>query len=62
MTLAKPEFTPTPTALKLGLDSTATGLQFLYGRDDCSGTSKSTSLFTMLTVKSKDAKVLVLNT
>jgi hypothetical protein len=48
---------PTPTALKLGSGSMATGLQFLYGRDDYSGTSKFTSLFIMLTVKSKDAKV-----
>lgn len=57
MTLVKPGFMPTPTALKLGSGSMATGLQFLYGRDDYSGTSKFTSLFIMLTVKSKDAKV-----
>jgi hypothetical protein len=62
MTLAKPEFTPTPTASKLESDFMVTGLQFLYGRNDCFGTSKSTSLFIMLTVKSKDAKVLALNT
>jgi hypothetical protein len=38
MTSVKPEFTPTPTALKSELDFTVIGSQFLYERDDCSGT------------------------